>query len=74
MKKGINDKIKTLQQANLSQEEFMKKLAEVDENGQLTNDLLEQVNGGIVLGKPISILIELPTLGMWLPTTNSIKI
>ena len=67
MKKSINDKIKALQSGAANQEEFMKNLAELDEKGQLTEDLLNQVNGGATSGKT-SPLIDLPTLGLWVPT------
>ncbi len=72
MKKGINDKIKSLQNGSVNQEEFMKKLAELDENGTLTDDLLNQVNGGNTIGtKPLVIV---PTLGMWLPPVEPGKL
>ena len=46
MKESINDKVKELQDGAENQAEFMKKLAEVDEEGQLTDDMLEQISGG----------------------------
>ncbi|MFD2934820.1 hypothetical protein [Spirosoma flavum] len=68
MKKSMNNKIKALQSKVENQAEFMKKLAELDEKGQLTQDVLDQVNGGsaISIKKPI---IDLPVLGIWLPPT-----
>ena len=46
MEKGMNDKVKLLRDGAGDQEEFMKKLAELDEKGQLTDDALNLVNGG----------------------------
>lgn len=46
MEKGIKDKVNVLRDGAGSQEEFMKKLAELDEKGQLTDEVLHLVNGG----------------------------
>ncbi len=46
MEKRITDKIKELQNGNVSQEEFMKKLAEVDENSQLSDEAMSKLSGG----------------------------
>ena len=46
MEKGMNDKVKLLRDVAGNQEEFMKKLAELDEKGELTEDALNMVNGG----------------------------
>lgn len=70
MKNRISDKINALQGAATSQEEFMKTLAQIDENGQLTEEAQIAVNGGAVsTGIPVkSPLIDLPVLGLWVPT------
>lgn len=49
MEKEIKDKVNVLRDAAGNQEEFMKKLAELDEKGQLTDDALNMVNGGNAL-------------------------
>lgn len=67
MENRITDKIKALQNGTTSQEEFMKKLAELDEKGHLSQDLLDQVNGGASITKPT--LIDTPVLGIWFPTS-----
>ncbi|WP_338870754.1 hypothetical protein WBJ53_23590 [Spirosoma sp. SC4-14] len=59
MKKQINTKVKALQDGASSQEEFMKQLANLDEAGQLTDDLQQKIDGGI------SILSSLQTMGMF---------
>ncbi|GAB3782230.1 hypothetical protein GCM10028818_37660 [Spirosoma horti] len=69
MKKSMNNKIKALQNKVENQAEFMKKLAELDEKGQLTQDVLDQVNGGAPLGAK-SPIIDLPVLGIWFPPTS----
>ncbi|WP_148562525.1 hypothetical protein [Spirosoma radiotolerans] len=56
MKEEIKDKVKQLREVSGNQEEFMKKLAELDEEGQATDDALNMVNGGI----------SLPGLPKWL--------
>lgn len=65
----MDNKIKALQNKVENQAEFMKKLAELDEKGQLTQAVLDQVNGGssVTVKKPI---IDLPVLGIWLPPTS----
>ncbi|AKD58212.1 hypothetical protein [Spirosoma radiotolerans] len=69
MKKSMNNKIKALQSKVENQAEFMKKLAELDEKGQLTQDVLDQVNGGAPMNIK-SPIIDLPVLGIWLPPTS----
>ena len=64
MEKRIVDKIKDLQGQATSQEEFMKQLAGIDENGQLTEEFQAAVNGGGTIKSP---LIGVPTAGMWNP-------
>ncbi|RSK47564.1 hypothetical protein [Hymenobacter rigui] len=66
MKNSINHKVKALKEDAENQEEFMEKLAEIDEEGQLSDDVLEQISGGADPGK-ISALIDLPNLGMLTP-------
>lgn len=66
MKNSINDKVNALKKDAENQEEFMEKLAEIDEEGQLTDDVLEQISGGADPGK-ISALIDIPALGMITP-------
>jgi bacteriocin-like protein len=66
MKNSINNKVKALKEDAENQEEFMEKLAKVDEEGQLTDDMLEQISGGVDPSK-ISILIDTPALGMMTP-------
>ena len=63
MENSINNKVKALENGAENQEEFMKKLAEVDEEGQLTDDVLEQISGG---ANPdiIEDLIGVSTRGM----------
>ena len=63
MKNSINNKVKALKEDAENQDEFMEKLAEIDEEGQLTDDMLEQISGGATAGI-ISPLIGTPTLGM----------
>ena len=46
MEKRTVDKIKALQGSAANQEEFMKQLAGIDENGQLTDEFQVAVNGG----------------------------
>ena len=65
MEKRIINKIKDLQGSVANQEEFMKQLAGIDENGQLTEDVQVAVNGGDTVK---TTLIDLPMLGMWVPT------
>lgn len=65
MANSINDKIKALQNDAENQAESMKKLAEVDEEGQLTDDMLEQISGGTGKFGP---LIGVPTMGAMMPT------
>ncbi|GAA4043625.1 hypothetical protein GCM10022409_32040 [Hymenobacter glaciei] len=66
MKNSLNNKIKALKEDAGNQDEFMEKLAEIDEEGQLTDDVLEQISGG---ADPIKIgaLIDPPVLGMFTP-------
>ena len=66
MKNSINNKVKALKEDAENQDEFMEKLAEIDEEGQLTDDVLEQISGGADPAK-ISALIDTPTLGMFTP-------
>ena len=66
MKESINDKVKELQDGAENQAEFMKKLAEVDEEGQLTDDMLEQISGGAGIGK-VGPLTDIGTTGMTTP-------
>lgn len=47
MEKGIKDKVNVLRDEAGSQTEFMKKLAELDEKGQLSDEALNMVNGGM---------------------------
>jgi len=69
MANSINDKIKALQNDAENQAESMKKLAEVDEEGQLTDDMLEQISGGA--GK-FSPLIGVPVMGALMPTSPDV--
>ncbi len=46
MEKPINNKIDALRNEADSQEELMKSLAQIDEEGQLTDDVLDAVSGG----------------------------
>lgn len=70
MKNRISNKINALQGAATSQEDFMKKLAQIDENGQLTEEAQIAVNGGAAStgGLVKSPLIDIPLLGLWIPT------
>lgn len=65
----MNNTVKNLRNGVESQAEFMKKLAELDEKGQLTQDMLDQVNGGASI-KVISPIIDLPVLGIFIPPTS----
>jgi hypothetical protein len=65
MANPINNKVKALKEDAENQEEFMQKLAEIDEEGQLSDDVLEQISGGADPSK-ISALID-PPLGMVTP-------
>lgn len=69
MKKSINNKVKALQNGAENQAEFMKKLAELDEQGQPTQEILDQVNGGANVLPVKSPIINLPVLGIWFPPT-----
>lgn len=62
MANSINNKVKALKEDAENQDEFMEKLAEIDEEGQLSDDVLEQISGGADPGK-ISALIDTP-MGM----------
>ncbi len=66
MKNSINNKVKALENGAENQEEFMKNLAEVDEEGQLTDEVLEQISGGANPDK-IGALIRVPPMGMMTP-------
>lgn len=67
MKKPLNSKIEDLRNDAPNQEELMKSLAQVDEEGQLSDDVLDAVSGGalgdfklgngkITIGVPIGIM------------------
>lgn len=61
MEKPINSKVNDLRNEAENQEELMKGLAQIDEEGQLSDDVLDAVSGGAiggVTGFPI-------TTGMW---------
>jgi hypothetical protein len=63
MEKPINSKIEDLRNDAANQEELMKSLAQIDEEGQLTDDVLDAVSGGRgVAGIPI-IAGGMPTGG-----------
>ncbi|SDY98567.1 hypothetical protein [Hymenobacter psychrophilus] len=64
MKNSINNKVNALKKDAENQGEFMKKLAQLDEQGQLTDAMLEQISGG----EPgFGVLIDVPMAGMWNP-------
>jgi hypothetical protein len=66
MEKQINDKIKDLNEGAGSQEELMKSLAQIDEEGQLTDDVLDAVSGGTLGNIKFGagdIIINPPTMG-----------
>ena len=69
MKKSINSKVKALQNGAETGAEFMKKLAELDEQGGPTQEILDQVNGGAKVLPVKSPIIDLPVLGIWFPPT-----
>ncbi|WP_077922420.1 hypothetical protein [Spirosoma sp. 209] len=67
MEKPINDKVNDLRNDAPNQEELMKSLAQIDEEGQLSDDVLDAVSGGalgdfkvgngkIIIGEPIGIM------------------
>lgn len=62
MENPINNKVKALKEDAQNQDEFMEKLAEIDEEGQLSDDVLEQISGGADPGQ-IRGLIDTP-MGM----------
>jgi hypothetical protein len=68
MEKSLNDKVKAINEGATSQEEQMKALAQIDEEGQLTDDVLDAVSGGTD-GKFISIKDILEPIGMF-PTSG----
>ena len=80
MEKQINSKIEDLRNDAANQEELMKSLAQIDEEGQLTDDVLDAVSGGALSRTkpgPLTPIIDLPTIGMMpigepLPGTTSI--
>lgn len=72
MEKQMNDKVNNLRNDAENQEELMKALAQIDEDGQLTDDVLDAVSGGgglsaIRLGTGID-----PTMGVF-PTNGGDK-
>lgn len=69
MKKSINSKVKALQNSAENGADFMKKLAELDEQGQPTQEILDQVNGGSSVLQAKNPIIDLPVLGIWFPPT-----
>ncbi|MGF7217836.1 hypothetical protein GGR92_004013 [Spirosoma lacussanchae] len=62
MEKPINDKINDLRNEAANQEELMKSLAQIDEEGQLSDDVLDAVSGGalsggkFIIGEPIGLM------------------
>lgn len=67
MEKPINNKVEELRNDAANQEELMKSLAQIDEEGQLSDDVLDAVSGGtlgrikvgdgkIIIGEPIGIM------------------
>ncbi len=72
MGKPLNEKVKDLSEGAASQEELMKSLAQIDEEGQLTDDVLDDVSGGAlgkgdlkaIIGNPISPIGIPPTAGL----------
>lgn len=50
MEKPINSKVNDLRNEAENQEELMKSLAQIDEEGQLTDDVLDAVSGGALSG------------------------
>lgn len=62
MENQITNKIDALKSKAVSQEEFMKQLAQLDEQGEGNAELLEQVNGGI----GVNAFPFIPVLGLWL--------
>lgn len=73
MEKRTVDKIKALQGLAANQEEFMKQLAGIDENGQLTDEFQVAVNGGaaspqLFISSNWPTTIDFPTTaGMMIP-------
>jgi len=62
MEKPINDKVNDLRNDAPNQEELMKSLAQIDEEGQLSDDVLDAVSGGalsggkLIIGEPIGLM------------------
>jgi len=73
MKNSINNKVKALENGAENQEEFMKNLAEVDEEGQLTDEVLEQISGGANPDK-IGVLFGVSTMGVTMPDPSGARI
>ncbi|GEM_PF-3231500 len=67
MENQITNKIDALKSKAVSQNEFMKQLAQLDEQGEGNAELLEQVNGGIDV-KALAIMQAPAPLGLWVPT------
>ncbi len=63
MEKHVNSKVEDLRNDAANQEELMKSLAQIDEEGQLTDDVLDAVSGG-ALGKGDLKAIIGPIAGM----------
>ena len=64
MEKQMNDKINDLRNDVENQEELMKALAQIDEEGQLTDDVLDAVSGGALSGIKLGTGVD-PTTGMF---------
>lgn len=69
MEKPMNDKINDLRSDVENQEELMKALAQIDEEGQLTDDVLDAVSGGALSGTKLGTGVD-PKTGMF-PTGGS---
>lgn len=63
MEKPINSKIEDLRNDATNQEELMKSLAQIDEEGQLTDDVLDAVSGGTLSKGDLKAIIG-PIAGM----------
>ncbi|WP_019991405.1 hypothetical protein [Rudanella lutea] len=64
MEKPINNKIDTLRNEAETQEELMKSLAQIDEEGQLTDDVLDAVSGGDLSRGDLKAIIGIEPIGI----------
>ncbi|KAB7725705.1 hypothetical protein F5984_25635 [Rudanella paleaurantiibacter] len=64
MDKPINNKVDALRNEAENQEELMKSLAKIDEEGQLTDDVLDAVSGGTLSKGDLKTIIGIEPIGI----------